>query len=370
MIGFDVLFDEVSDGVCVSDGGGNVLYMNPAAKRMLEISDASKTTLNICVLLRGKLHQANSEPCAMDCPLLDPSSVENAVTILGRYGPRSVFEWKDFGVSRTDRWAHLRVRCTRAVGNFSGEGEEERHLTMIEDASAERELVRRREDWRRMVVHDLRSPLADVLAAVRALQELPEGAVLGPKEAELLAICARGCQRMAGPLEFFLDIAKLDEGVMPVMKEVVALGAVVAAVVAEQSAAAAAKRLSIEVRVPAGLLVEADPILLGRVIQNVLNNAVKFTPVDGKIELSAVRDADRIAFSVTDTGPGIQPDELPTVFERFRHPQARGERSQGSGLGLTFCREAVRAMGGEIEARLETGKGAEFVVRLPAAGAP
>ncbi len=370
MIKFDALFDEVSDGICVSDENGDVLYMNPAAKRMLEVPDVPSAPLNTCRLLCGKLYQSRTASCAADCPLRDPCSVQTGVTFSGRHGPRAAFEWKDLGVSRSDKWAHLRVRCSRAMGDFSGQGEEERHLTIIEDAAAELELRRRREDWRRMVIHDLRSPLANILAAVRALQELPEGSVLGPKERDILALCARGCLRMIDPLEFFLDISKLEEGGMPVMKEVVNLAAAAASIVEEQSVAAAAKKIGIVVEVPPGLMIEADSILLGRVLQNLMSNAMKFTPEEGTITLSAAPDDDVVELRVLDTGPGIPADELPSVFERFRHPLARAGRLQGNGLGLMFCREAVSAMGGRIAARSESGAGAEFIVRLPRAGKP
>jgi signal transduction histidine kinase len=285
------------------------------------------------------------------------------VSFVGRHGPRTSFDWKGFQVNRRERWAQLRVRCLK------GSAPDERHLIVIEDAAVELELAKRKEDWRRMVAHDLRSPITSVLAALLLLKEKPAGEGLDAKEANLLDVSVRSCRRLTELLDLFLDVAKLDEGVMPVSKKAVALLPLVREAVAEQSALAASKRVSVDVAMDAELAVLADEELLSRAVRNLLNNGIKFTHKDGRITIRAERaEAGAITLSVEDTGSGIAPADLPSLFDRFYQASARREgRIQGNGLGLTFCREALKAMGGEIGVRSEVGKGSEFVVRLPAA---
>lgn len=367
MVRLDPLFDELTDGICISDGDGNILYMNPAAKRMMDVPEPAKETLNTCQLLCGRLFASGSEACAAHCALRDRGSAQKSVTFAGRHGPRSSFEWKNFNIRRFDRWGHLRVRCLKGSGRLLGLGDEDRHFTLIEDASVEMEFSRRKEDWRLMVAHDLRSPLTNVQATLLLLQEMAAGEPLGAKEKELLAGSLRSCQRITELLDLFLDIAKLDSGVMPVDKKDAALHSLVRKAVDEQAAAAGAKKIKIEIEIGNEILVRVDPELAYRVVQNILNNAIKFTPEGGRVTLRAAPAAEGMtALSITDTGPGIAPDDLPLIFDRFYQARARREgKIQGNGLGLTFCREALGAMGGSIEVRSQPGAGSTFIVQLP-----
>ena len=102
---------------------------------------------------------------------------------------------------------------------------------------------------------------------------------------------------------------------------------------------------------------------VGEVLSNLLTNALRHTPPGGSVTVAAARDGGGVAFSVTDTGTGIAPDELDRVFDRF----ARSAGSAGSGLGLAIARSLVRAHGGEISASSEPGRGATFRFTLPAA---
>jgi signal transduction histidine kinase len=118
--------------------------------------------------------------------------------------------------------------------------------------------------------------------------------------------------------------------------------------------------------VPDDIFVEADSELLSRVVQNVLDNAVKFTPSDGRIELLASVDGEQAELSIKDTGPGLAPEELPLLFDRYHQARARrAGKIQGTGLGLTFCREALKLMQGSIAVGSKLGEGTVFTIRLP-----
>jgi two-component system CheB/CheR fusion protein len=131
---------------------------------------------------------------------------------------------------------------------------------------------------------------------------------------------------------------------------------------------ATAKRISLDIRLDKEVLVvEGDPIRLGQIAWNLLNNAIKFTPADGKVHINLRRDGDYGVLAVEDSGQGISPDFLPHVFEIFRQADASIVRKQGGmGIGLALVSQLAELHGGDVRAESEgMGKGARFTVRIP-----
>lgn len=365
----DRLFSELSDGVCISDVDGAILYANPAAKTMMALKEGGADGKNICEQLCGHLMDPHSKDRAGHCLLRMRDGDEKAVTARGRHGPMSIYEWQGASVRRCDRWRDLRVRCTRLRTDLGDGKEGEKHFTFIEDASAEMDLERHREDWRNMVAHDLRNPLTNVAGALMVLEEIPAGRVLTGKEAGLVAVALKACRRITELLDLYVEVAQIDAGAMPVFPRRTELTALLAEAAEEQAAAARAKNIEVRAAANPGLAAFADSKLIFRILQNLLNNAIKFTPDGGRIELEASGSGESVEILVRDSGPGISALDSPFIFDRFYQARARREgRLQGNGLGLTFCREALAVMGGEIELRSRPGAGAEFAVRLPRAG--
>jgi signal transduction histidine kinase len=359
----EAVFGQLSDGVCLSDGG-RVQYMNPAATRMLGARPPEEETRGICELLCARLSSPEKAECASSCPLRDPADPRTAVTFEGRLGLPPVFRWNELDVRRVEARRPLRARCLRLPGT-GHDGVEGLHLTLIEDASAEAELRRRQEDWRSMVVHDLRAPLANVFGALRVLQdEEKEGAAAREERAQSLAIAVRNCRRVMDLLDVYLALARMDAGAMPVQDLAVRLDGVARAVADELSSLAAERGLRVELDVPADAVARGDPELLERVVQNLLHNALKFSPDGGVVLVRARRGSERVELSVSNGGPAIAQERRASLFQRFGRgaPRAPG---QGAGLGLAFCREALAAMGGSIELA-EGGEGATFRVLLRA----
>lgn len=344
----DPFLDALSDGVVLSDRAGTVLYMNPAARRMLDVPERPAETLNSCRLVCGKLFEEGSRPCAETCALRDPSSTEKAVRFLGRHGPREAFSWKGETLSRDERWAHLRVRCVKSDGPLWGMPAEERHFILIEDASAELELGRRREEWRRMAAHDLRSPLTGILAALREVQECPPGVPLPEGERRLVDSAVAAARRMSSLIEQFLDAPLLEDGRLAPRLSTVRLAPLVERCLAEARPRAAGK--GVELASEGDASVRGDEALLERALANLLDNALRYAPRGGCAAAVVSSRGPSVELSVADTGPGVS-----------------AEGPHGRGLGLAFCRAAARAMGGDLEIWSETGRGSVFTLRLTGA---
>jgi signal transduction histidine kinase len=113
---------------------------------------------------------------------------------------------------------------------------------------------------------------------------------------------------------------------------------------------------------------QCDPTITGRILQNLLGNALKFTPPDGCIQITIVSEESGVCLSITDTGPGIPAEYHEKVFQKFGQVAARKDWQRSStGLGLTFCKLAVEAQGGRIQLESEPGRGTTFHLRLPLA---
>jgi signal transduction histidine kinase len=366
------LFDHLSDGFCLADANGDVLYINDAAKKLLELSGPQRQLPNLCGLLCERL-KTNGHFAGQNCPLRDPRDPVQAVTFAGSHGPRASFNWADDRVHRADRFRDLRVRCLRTKLAFGGPKEEEVHVVMLEDATDEMELKRHRADWRSMIAHDLRAPLSGIFSALRLLEEIHPKKTAGldklEGDSDLVNLALRNCRRMMELLDLYLDVAQLDAAMMQVKLEEIDLQGLIEDQVEAQRGPASDAGVIVEVDVPKDVKPKADAELLARVIGNLVNNAIKYNVKGGKVSITAGVDEHGVVLMVGDTGKGISEVDLPHIFDRFYQAEARrAGRIKGNGLGLTFCKEALGLMHGEIGVKSKVGRGSEFIVRLPAGG--
>jgi signal transduction histidine kinase len=360
-------FDHMADGIGVADASGELLYMNQAAANLLDVAREERRARSACDLICKDLRLAAGRDAKHDCPLRAPGRGDS-VTFEGRRD-RLAYNWRDDQVWRRDVSRDLRVRCVRVRLPLPGVKDEDLHLILIEDDSAQAELKRHREDWRGMIAHDLREPLSAVYAALTLLEELHPKVRTGAanSESKMVATSLRSCRRMMELLDLSMDVAQLDAGGWPTKLETVDV-----AKLAEEVAGAAAPRaqeagVSVAVEIPQSSAV-ADAELLRRVFVNLLDNAVKYNVKGGSVKLAAASENGLIRVTFADTGKGIDADALPFIFDRYYQAQARREgRIRGNGLGLTFAREALKAMGGSISAESDPGKGSVFTVLLKAA---
>ncbi len=212
------------------------------------------------------------------------------------------------------------------------------------------------------VAHDLRTPMMRLRAAAEA--GLRTGAdARDPREA--LADCLEEAERVAAMLDTLMDISEAEVGAMRLSRERLDLAEVVRDAVTLYSDVAEDKHIVLQSRCAPGVCVSADRNRMRQVVANLLDNAIKYTPAGGRVEVQAALDGAEAVLTVTDTGAGIPPGELPRIWERlYRGDASRSER--GLGLGLSLVKAIVEAHAGRVAATSTPGQGSTFVVRLPA----
>ncbi len=250
---------------------------------------------------------------------------------------------------------------------------------ILRDITERRNLDQLREDLTAMIYHDLRSPLANVVASLDVLTSVP---AIQQDETmnSLLSIALRSTQRIQRLTESLLDISRLDSGQIFSNLQVAHPRTIVEDALEVVNPLAQNRNLNLEVTIPLDVpKVLVDEDMIRRVLINLLENAVKFTPPGGKIWVAAQRVLDDarnefVQMWVTDSGPGIAPADRERVFDKFTRLNADEtalnavEEIRGMGLGLAFCRLAVVGHGGKIWVESEEKGGASFRFTLPVAG--
>jgi two-component system CheB/CheR fusion protein len=228
-----------------------------------------------------------------------------------------------------------------------------------------READRRKDEFLAMLAHELRNPLAPIVAALQ-LMKRHRG---GPDLEEDRAMAERQVRHMARLIDDLMDVSRISRGKVVLRKEVVDLKALVARAAETGRPLLEERRHQFAVTLPdAPVLVKADPTRLEQVLTNLLSNASKYTDPGGRIRLTAGREGGWAVVRVRDTGIGIEPRMLPEVFGLFVQVERRLDRSRsGLGIGLSLVKSLVEMHGGSVSAHSEgPGRGSEFVIRLPA----
>jgi signal transduction histidine kinase len=262
--------------------------------------------------------------------------------------------------------------CDRRDGDFS-ESDEAVITQLAQTASVAIENARLYEAMRRavnvrdevvaVVSHDLRNPLNALIMAADMAEKRPDDV---DAVRARLAVIRRSAERMNRLIGDLLDVTRIDAGNLVLERERLAVGALVDEAVQAQRPLAESHALTLRAEVPDGLpSILGDRDRLFQIFANLLGNAVKFTPAGGAIVVSAALVGARVRITVRDTGPGIAPEYLPHVFDRFW--QDRRTAGQGTGLGLSIVKGIAVAHGGEVSVESVPGEGSAFSFTLPAA---
>jgi signal transduction histidine kinase len=240
---------------------------------------------------------------------------------------------------------------------------------MMRDITERKDLDALREDMTSMIYHDLRSPLANIVSSLDVIAALSAGAGNETMQS-VLTIARRSTDRIQRLVSSLLDINRLESG-----QAIVSQGAASPVKLTEDAIDAVrpmvdSRHQKLSNKVPEKICaVWVDVDMIRRVLINLLENASKFTPPEGKIEVGAKREGEWVQMWVQDNGPGIPAGDQERIFNKFT--RLKGETAvNGLGVGLAFCRLAVEGHGGKIKVESRAGQGSKFILTLPVQNEP
>jgi two-component system sensor histidine kinase KdpD len=234
----------------------------------------------------------------------------------------------------------------------------------VDKARLQTEAERLRNALLTSVSHDLRTPLATIIGSLTALRSFGDDYEKAART-ELLSHSIDEADRLNRFVGNLLDMTRLEAGGLTPKRDAVDLADAVGAVVQRAARLLISHRIEIDLTDDAPLVL-GDAVLLEQVLFNLIDNAAKYAPADTTIRISARRDPGRVRLTVEDEGPGIPPDALESVFDKFTRLEAGDRQRAGTGLGLQICRGFVTAMGGTINAGNRPDRpGALFTIMLP-----
>jgi two-component system OmpR family sensor kinase/two-component system sensor histidine kinase BaeS len=206
------------------------------------------------------------------------------------------------------------------------------------------------------VTHELRTPLTVMQGNLEALLD-----GVYPADAEHVQPILEETRVLSRLVDDLRTLSVAEAGALTLHRESTDIGRLVVDTVASFRAQADRAGVSLTTAMEGIPSLDVDPLRLREVLSNLLSNALRYTPSGGRVDVAASASQGQVAISVHDTGPGIAPDDLPHVFERFY----KSEESRGAGLGLAIAKSLVVAHGGEIEATSTLGQGTEMRFTLP-----
>ncbi len=321
--------DRLPWGVVQTDARHRVVWLNRAAADLLGVDPEQARELSAVALFRR--HE-------VDGLLREAASAGEAA--------------RDLEVGRL---LHVVARCLPAGG----------FVLLVRDVTHERRAEAVRRDFVANVSHELRTPLASLRAMAETLRDggLQDRALAERFVDQIL----QEVDRMSRLVADLLDLSSLEAGVVRLRQEELEAGELVEAVAQRFRELASRKGVRLVVRRQEAR-VRGDPDRLEQAVGNLVANAVQYTPAGGRVEVGVEVHGDEVQVVVQDTGPGIPPEHLPRVFERFyRVDPSRSRAEGGTGLGLAIVKHVALAHGGRVEAGNRPGGGARFVLALPRA---
>jgi two-component system phosphate regulon sensor histidine kinase PhoR len=330
----ETILSAIESGLLAVDHRGTVILANESLRRTLDLPDAV-----------GRHY----------VEVIRHPDVGRALEAVLRTGRRQAGEV---------RIHHLRRVYALHAGPFPGqEGMPHGAVLTFQDVTERRRVDEVRRDFVANASHELRTPLTSIRGFVEALEDgALEDAATSRRFLEKIRTHA---DRMAALVSDLLELSRLESGERPPQWERVPADEVVDEVVGGLSALARAKQIEVVTDVSVAS-VETDRDRLRGVLENLVENALKYTPEGGRVTVAARPEGEVAVFEVADDGPGIAAEHLPRIFERFyRVDKARSRELGGTGLGLSIVKHLVESLGGAVSVSSEPGRGSRFVVRLP-----
>lgn len=351
----DSILESVGDGIYGVDLAGRVTFINPAAAQMLGYKAHELLGQKLHSLIHHTKADGSHYP-ARECAVGKTVESRGSIRVFNE-----VF-WRKDGTSFPVEYV-ARPQIDSGVGS-----QPEKPIGVVvafTDTTERRALDRMKDEFISTVSHELRTPLTSLRAALGlvsggALATRPE------KMQQMLEIAIGNTDRLIRLVNDFLDIERIASGNADLHSGVSTAKALLTRAAALQQGAAIKKDVQISTEV-GELEVWCDPDRIVQALENLISNAIKFSPEGGKIEISAwAVDKDEAEFQVADHGPGVPTDQVEKIFERFQQGDASDSRAKGgTGLGLAICRSIVVQHGGRIWVTSDPSEGAKFHFTLP-----
>ncbi|MBI5357793.1 PAS domain-containing protein [Candidatus Saccharibacteria bacterium] len=364
----EILIGSIADGVIVTDTKGKISLMNPSAAAMTQwpIDEAS----NIDVRTVLKLTQEDGKPLESDENIFaqvfaQRKNFSKTLGLLGRDGKKSIVSLVISPVKLPQGEELLGA------------------VAVIRDVGAERQIEKQRADFISTASHEMRTPVA-AIEGYLALALNPNVSKIDNKAKEYLEKAHSSTQHLGKLFQDLLTSAKAEDGRLTSHPVVVEMGEFIEQLAEDLRFSAEKKGLSVEFIInsgaPDGEVIDTskelkqvrplyysnvDPDRIREVVTNIFDNAVKYTP-EGKVALGLTGNDEVVQIHVSDTGPGIPPEDIPHLFQKFYRVDNTATRTiGGTGLGLFICKKIVELYNGSIWAESTVGKGSTFYINLP-----
>ena len=353
---FAAVFNSVGEGLLVIDSSGQITLANEAIRMLTGLAPAEFSGRNMVDLPETILAYLGYNK-------------EQAEALVGAVGqgqvpasPRATIRISELNSEKVLERTSFPVWDRR--GRVTG------WMIVLRNVTEEIQVTQAKDLITETLVHDLRSPASAVLGALDVLKDsLTEDETKNEIVDQAIQVARRGAQRMLGMTESLLEISRLQSGKIETNLLNFSLRPMASSVLNDFKTEALEYGIILHNEIPDELpAVRADLAKTTRVLTNLVDNALKFTPAGGQITLNAALLTDGfITVQVSDTGPGVPEGYREKIFERFSQIPGLVGRRRGSGLGLTFCSLAVEAQGGKIWVESRPGGGSVFMYTIPIA---
>lgn len=337
----EAVIRSVAEGLVVVDAQGKVIMMNPAAEKLLGVSKKDKV---------GKA-------------LLENLKEEQLISLVK--GTEDKEEREIELVSQRDETKKVLRASSAVIENENGQTIG--MVSVLSDITKQKELDQLKDSFVANVSHELRTPLVAIDKSLSFILNKTTGEI-SPGQEELLSMAQRNLKRLSLLINDLLDLSKLEAGKMELKRQASSIGKIINESIEGLNIWAKTKSIEIIKKIQEGLpQVNVDQNRIIQVLNNLIGNAIKFTPNNGNITVAANFQSEKgeIEISVQDTGIGIPKENLPKIFDKFFQASERVPTDiSGTGIGLSIAKEIVELHGGRIWAVSEEGEGAKFIFTL------
>lgn len=336
----DAVISSMFEGVILTDEKGQILMMNPALRKLFLVDAPPEGKRPIEIMRNNRVQDI------VDKIIGEEKRITTEETLTNLPGEKVI-----------------RINGAPVIRKGKMEGA----ILVFHDITELRRLEKVRQDFVANVSHELRTPLSNIKGYAETLLH---GALEDKINAkDFTSIIFRESDRLAKLLDDLLDLSKIESGKMKIVFMPTNLGNALTRVFEILKKSADDKRIKIEMAVPKDIpKVLADESRLTQVMLNLLDNAIKFTPENGSIKISASKTDGFVRTDINDTGVGIPDKDLPRIFERFyRVDKAHSRELGGTGLGLSIVKHIVQSHGGDVWVKSALGEGSTFSFTIPAA---